>query len=179
MCGCLLLIYWLRQPLRHWLDRLQHFVRQKDHQRQKIACVGHFCDILLMQITAGRSLQAAIQGCLEIGNLSPLHPLLKEVSRKVELGVALPRALQEMADESGLDSIARLARVCKIGYQSGGSITNSIRKLSQQFSEQRYHRAELAASKLSIKILAPLCICIFPATFVVLMFPVFWSFTNY
>ena len=55
---------------------------------------------------------------------------------------------------------------------SGGSLSGVLRAQSEQRLNERFARAEKLALEAPVKLLAPLILCIFPCTFLVLAFPV-------
>jgi tight adherence protein C len=73
--------------------------------------------------------------------------------------MALPEVTQFVASVSTAD-------------RQGVSVTELLRRQSRQIRLSRALSAERHAMKLPVKLLAPLAICIFPCTFLVIAFPI-------
>ena len=57
-------------------------------------------------------------------------------------------------------------------FSNGGSLAGVLRSQADQRLNERFARAERLALEAPVKLLAPLILCIFPCTFLVLAFPV-------
>jgi tight adherence protein C len=134
-------------------------------------------DLLIICIEAGLSLdQAASRAAQELTVAQP------EISD--ELGVVVleqragrPRAdaWKNMADRTGVDSIRHFVTMLVQSEQFGTSVGKTLRVHSDTLRTKRIQTVEEKAAKLSVKLVFPLAIFIFPALFIVALGPAFIS----
>ena len=86
-------------------------------------------------------------------------------------GSARADAWKHLADRTGVDSVRNLVSMLVQSEQFGTSIAKTLRVHSDMLRTKRVQEIEEKAAKLSIKLLFPLVLFIFPALFVVVIGP--------
>lgn len=144
-------------------------------KRQKLLRHGFpdALDLLVVCVEAGLGLKAAIARVAD--ELVSSHPDLAAefelLNAELRAGVETSEALGNLASRNGLDDIRGFAALLSQSMRFGTSIGETLRVYSNEFREKRMQKAEEAAAKLSIKMLFPMVVCIFPSFFVVAIGP--------
>ena len=81
-------------------------------------------------------------------------------------------ALRARARRVDEPDVASLVGALVQAGSGGGSLSTVLRAQSEQRLDERFARAEKLALEAPVKLLAPLILCVFPCTFLVLAFPV-------
>ena len=127
-------------------------------------------DLLLVSVEAGLSLDGAIQKVVEKLH-NPLSEELTFALQEMQLGKRRAEALRNMADRTGVSELSAFVAAVIQADQLGGGISRVLHVQSETLRTQRGLRAREAASKLPVKMLVPLVLCIFPSLFVVVLSP--------
>ena len=90
---------------------------------------------------------------------------------EVRSGFSRERALRNLALRTGVEEIDGLATMVIQSERFGTSIGDALRIYADTARTKRRQRAEETASKIALKLLFPLLICLMPAIFVVLLVP--------
>jgi tight adherence protein C len=156
--------FWLQWRIRH----RQYLIRRG---------LPDVMDLLIICIEAGLSIDPA---CARVSKeLSKAQPELSD-----ELGVVgleqragRPRAdaWKNMADRTGVDSVRHFVTMLVQAEQFGTSIGKALRIHSDTLRTKRVQQVEEKAAKLSVKLIFPLAIFIFPSLFLVALGPAFIS----
>jgi tight adherence protein C len=151
-----------------WLGR-----RIKARQYKLRKGLPDVLDLLIICIEAGLSLdQATARASQELVKAQP--EMCEELTMVVlEQRAGRPRseAWKHLADRTDLDCIRSLVSMLIQSEQLGTSIGKTLRTHSDTMRVQRVQSVEEAAAKLTIKLLFPLVLFIFPALFVVVLGP--------
>jgi tight adherence protein C len=131
-------------------------------------------DLLVICIAAGLSLEAAfdrVRGEVfkqsrELGNS------LEMMGAEMRAGRSTIEALESFADRLGLDEAASFNTMLRQSLELGSDIGEALRIFSEDMRDRRLLRAEEAANKLSVKMILPLGLFIFPVVLLVVMLPV-------
>jgi tight adherence protein C len=131
-------------------------------------------DLLVICIAAGLSLEAAfdrVRGEVfkqsrELGNN------LEMMGAEMRAGRSTIEALESFADRLGLDEAASFNTMLRQSLELGSDIGEALRIFSEDMRDRRLLRAEEAANKLSVKMILPLGLFIFPVVLLVVMLPV-------
>jgi tight adherence protein C len=131
-------------------------------------------DLLVICIAAGLSLEAAfdrVRGEVfkqsrELGNS------LEMMGAEMRAGRSTIEALESYADRLGLDEAASFNTMLRQSLELGSDIGEALRIFSEDMRDRRLLRAEEAANKLSVKMILPLGLFIFPVVLLVVMLPV-------
>jgi tight adherence protein C len=130
-------------------------------------------DMLVICVEAGLSLdQATARTAEELQRAQPvLSDELGMVALEQRAGSARSDAWKHLADRTGVDSVRNLVSMLVQSEQFGTSIAKTLRVHSDMLRTKRVQEIEEKAAKLSIKLLFPLVLFIFPALFVVVIGP--------
>ncbi len=95
----------------------------------------------------------------------------KLLNLELRAGKSRKSALRNLSVRSGLEEVESLVTLLIQTDKFGTSVASALRIYSDSFRTQRYQRAEEKAAKLTVKLIFPLIMLIFPALFVVIMGP--------
>jgi tight adherence protein C len=133
-----------------------------------------FIDLLVICIEAGLSLEAGfdrVRG--EIFKQSvALGTNLEIMGAEMRGGRSTIEALESFSDRLGLDEAGAFVTMLRQSLELGSDIGDALRVFSDEIREKRLLRAEEAANKLSVKMVLPLGLFIFPVVLLVVMLPV-------
>jgi tight adherence protein C len=151
-----------------WLGRR---IKQRQYKIRK--GLPDVLDLLIICIEAGLSLdQATARASQELAKAQP--EMCDELTIVVlEQRAGRPRgdAWKHLADRTDLDCVRSLVSMLIQSEQLGTSVGKTLRNHSDTLRIQRVQAVEEAAAKLTIKLLFPLVLFIFPALFVVVLGP--------
>lgn len=130
-------------------------------------------DLLVVCVEAGLSFTAGIQrlseemkrGCPELAQE------LKIVTHEVLIGKPKADVLRMLANRTEVEELRSLAVTLIQTERLGTSIGQSLRVLADSMRFKRRQRAEEAANKVSVKLVFPLVLLIFPELLIVLVGP--------
>lgn len=130
-------------------------------------------DLMVISVEAGLGLDAALQ---RVGDeMGKVHPVLSEelhiVTMESQMGVPRGEALDNMALRTGTPEVKALVAIINQAEKFGTSVARALRNQADSLRIKRRLRAEEAAQKTTVKLMAPLILFIFPAIFVVLAGP--------
>jgi len=130
-------------------------------------------DMLVICVEAGLSLdQATARTAEELHHAQPiLSDELGVVALEQRAGSARADAWKHLADRTSVDVVRNLVSMLVQSEQFGTSIAKTLRVHSDTLRTKRVQEIEEKAAKLSIKLLFPLVLFIFPALFVVVLGP--------
>jgi len=135
-----------------------------------------FLDVLSLTLESGQNFQSALQMSAqrlpESRFRSDLRGQLQEVLREIRAGESRILALQKFSDRLGLPEVTQFVASVSAAERQGVSVSALLRRQAEQLRSSRALSAERHAMKMPVKLLAPLAICIFPCTFLVLAFPI-------
>jgi tight adherence protein C len=130
-------------------------------------------DLMVICVEAGLGLNSAI---LRVGSeiehvCPPLSRELRMVNREMLAGVTRSRALQNLAERTGIEDVKALVAIMIQTERLGTSIAKSLRVHADNLRVRRRHRAEERARKVAVKLVFPLILCIFPTLLLVILGP--------
>ena len=155
-----------------WLSR-------KARQRQERIRRGlpDALDLLVVCAEAGLGLNAAIQRVA--GEIDIQHPdlagELQLMIMQTRAGIDVRTALKDFDERTNIDDIRSFVTTLLQSMRFGTSISDSLRIYSEEMRDKRLQRAQEQAAKLSIKMLAPIALCIMPAFLLVAIGPAILS----
>jgi len=133
-----------------------------------------FLDLLVVCVDAGLTLDAAfgrVRG--EIGKRSHMLGLnLELMAAEMRAGRSMIEALNSLADRLDLDEAGSFVSMLRQSIALGSDVADALRAFSDEMREKRLLRAEEAANKLTVKMVLPLGLFIFPVVLLVVMLPV-------
>jgi tight adherence protein C len=136
-------------------------------------------DTLTMALEAGCAFGSALQLAVERAADSPLRRALQRCQQEMRAGRGRREALERVALRLGLAPLRAAVAAIVQAEATGVSLAPVIRAMAVRGTRERFSRAEKLAMEAPIRMLAPLVICIFPCTFIVVGFPIaatlFWG----
>lgn len=152
--------------------------RRARHKRRQIErSLPELLDLLVLCVEAGHPLEQAL---VKIGQeLAQHHPHLtqelKTVTLEMTAGGGRARALQQMAQRVGSDTLNGLVSLLIQSERFGTRVSDALVAQAEHMRAQQRRRIEKRAAVMGLKLLFPLIFCIFPALLVVLVGPAFIS----
>ncbi|MCC6932485.1 MAG: type II secretion system F family protein [Deltaproteobacteria bacterium] len=129
-------------------------------------------DTLRLAVDAGLDLSSAMKVVVEKGLKSPLIEELEDVEREMSLGRTRREALKGFADRIGMTEITALVLALVQADQLGASIGPILQVQADMSRQRRWQLAETIVNKMPLKMMAPLVLLIFPASFIILFTPI-------
>lgn len=145
----------------------------KKRQQEIVETLPDATDLLIICMEAGLSFdQALAKVASEIKLKSKiLGQELELLLMEVRTGFTRERALRNLALRTGVEEIDGLATMVIQSERFGTSIGDALRVHAETARTKRRQKAEETASKIALKLLFPLLICLMPAIFIVLLVP--------
>ena len=131
-------------------------------------------DLLVVTLEAGVSFLASVQMAAERLE-GPLGVELRLTLQEQRMGLTTNDALKGMLSRADTPGMRTFVRSVLQGETLGTSTGQIMRNLAIEMRKRRRSAAEERAQKAPIKILFPLVFLIFPAMFIVLLGPAFYS----
>lgn len=131
-------------------------------------------DLLVVCVSAGLSLEAALNRVgNEIGEQDRALGINLEMhGAEVRAGRSTLEALNSLADRLGIDEAASFVATLRQSIELGADVGDALRIFSDEIRDRRLLRAEETANKLSVKLVIPLALFIFPVILMIVMLPV-------
>jgi tight adherence protein C len=138
-------------------------------------------DLMVVCVEAGLGVnQALLRVAEEMDRVSPeISDELTMVTLEMRAGTPRDEALKNMAERTGLQDVRAWVNMMIQTDRFGTSIGESLRIHSDTLRTTRRQRAEEAAAKLTVKMLIPLVLFVFPALFVVILGPAVIAFREF
>jgi tight adherence protein C len=134
-------------------------------------------DLLVVTVESGMG----FSGSLNIASTriqGPLGNELRLAMQEQSMGLSTEEALRNMLDRCETPAMRAFVRSVLQGETLGVSIGQIMRNLADEMRKRRRAAAEEKAQRAPIKLLFPLIFLIFPAMFIVLLAPAFFSLTD-
>lgn len=145
----------------------------RDRQLEIFEAFPDALDLLTICVEAGLSLDAALAKVA--GEMRLKSPILADemelITLEMRAGAGKERALRNFALRTGVEDIDTLVAMLIQSDKFGTSIGESLRIHSDMLRTKRQQRAEEAAAKISVKLVFPLVLCIFPSILIVVVGP--------
>jgi tight adherence protein C len=135
----------------------------------------HAIDLLEVCASSGMGMDMAWNSVgEEMRQVSPsLADEMVLANLEIRLGAARADAMRHMARRTGADELHSLAAVLVQSERFGTSMSEALTLFAQSMREARSHRAQEAAEKMSVKLMLPMLMFIFPALVLVTAGPAF------
>ncbi len=130
-------------------------------------------DLLTLSTEAGQDFSSAMALVVDKGPPGPLLEEFRIAQQAVTLGKTRADALREMAERIDLTELTSFVLALLQAEQLGAGIGKVLRVMGEQMRVKRWNMAEETAGKVPVKLMAPLLMCIFPASFIVLFVPLY------
>jgi tight adherence protein C len=157
--GFFLPIIWLRDVL---------FARHQQMRKK----LPYALDLLTLGVEAGLDFTAALQRIVQKLGENPLSEEFAIMLNEILMGKNRADALRDLGDRNNLMELTSVVSALVQADELGASLAPVLRIQAAQMRVRRAQRAEEQAMKAPVKILFPLVLCIFPATFIIILGPV-------
>ncbi|WCE29112.1 type II secretion system F family protein [Vibrio sp. SCSIO 43137] len=155
---------------------LPNFILEKyvNKRKEKMrAAVPDALDLLVVCTESGLGFNAAMQ---RVANeLTVSHPdfadELDTVCVKIQAGVSIKDAFNELIRRTGLIEITGLVKMLNHASRVGGSLAKTLRDYNEDYRDRRQQEAEEVAAKIPTKMLFPMILLIWPCFFIVAIGP--------
>jgi len=136
--------------------------------------------MVTMCVSSGLSLRDALPHVA--AEIRPLHPALARefeiIQAQAEAG-SMSQALRQFAQRTDAPDIRSLAAIVGHTERLGTNVAMALRDYAQNVRRARRLRSEERASKLSIKMLFPIILCLAPPVYLVLCGPAILELSNF
>jgi tight adherence protein C len=127
-------------------------------------------DLLTATIEAGLGFAGSLQLVADRFQ-GPLGQELRLTLHEQGMGLSTDQALSNLVERCETPSVRAFARAVSQGETLGVSIGSMMRNLAAETRKRRRQNATEKVQKAPVKMLFPLVFCVFPALFIVLLFP--------
>lgn len=134
-------------------------------------------DLTAMLLQAGSSLSAALVRVAEAPKITPLTFELMRLRQRLQSGVGLEQALQQLANRLPLPEVNAFVMTAMHAIKNGSVLSDALLFQAQQRRQEALLRMEKRAQEAPVKLLLPLVLCFFPVSFLLLLGPVFLRFS--
>ena len=145
----------------------------KERKKELNRGLADALDLMVVCVEAGLGVnQALLRVSEEMDRVCPpIADELAMVTLEMRAGTPRDQALRGLAVRTGNEDIRSWVNMMIQTDRFGTSIADSLRIHSDTLRTKRHQRAEEAASKLTVKMLIPLVLFVFPAIFIVILGP--------
>jgi tight adherence protein C len=165
-----------------WMLPYFHVSRKVRKRQESIRlALPDSLDLMVVCVEAGLALnQAIVRVAEEIDRVSPeMSEELTIINLEIRAGTPRDEALRHFAERTGVEDVKAFVSMLLQTDRFGTSIADSLRVHADTLRTKRRQRAEEAAAKLTVKMLFPLIMFVFPAFFVVLLGPSIFLFKDF
>lgn len=152
---------------------LQRKIRRQQQQMQRE--FPFMLDLLTLSLEAGMGIQSALQLCVAQLPSHQLRSHLQLTLDDLRTGLNRDQAFIRFAQRVALDEAHAFVAALQQSFELGGSLGPLLRQQAHQRRQERFLRAEKKALEAPVKMLLPLVVCIFPCTFLVIGYPLFFQ----
>jgi tight adherence protein C len=139
--------------------------------------IPELIDLLVVTVEAGLGFVASLRLASE-RIAGPLGEELRLTVQEQTMGLSATEALKNFVTRAETPATRSFVRSVTQGERLGVSMGQIMRNLALEMRKRRKAAAEERAQKAPIKILFPLAFLIFPALFIVILYPAFHSIFN-
>jgi len=133
-------------------------------------------DTLRLAVDAGLDFGSAMAVVVEKGRRGPLLEELEKVERDMSLGMTRADSFRKFAERLAMPEINAFVLALIQADQLGASIGPVLKTQSDMARTKRWQIAEILVNKMPMKMLGPLVVFIFPASFIILFTPLLIQF---
>jgi len=151
------------------------FILQRDRTRQEEVrhSLPDAIDLLEICVSSGIGLDMAWNMVAnEFESVSPILASAMDLSNfEMHLGVSRAESMRNMAARTGADQLSSLAAILIQSERFGTSVGEALRTFATSMREERTFIAEEQAERMSVKLIIPMVLFIFPAIIIVVIGP--------
>ena len=156
-----------------FLPNLYLYRKLRQRQREIYKHLPEAVDLLEICVSSGLGLDMAWNIVAdEIRQVSAvLSGSMSLTNFEMHLGVSRIEAMKHMAERTGVDELKSLAAILIQTDRFGTSIAETLKVFAQSIREERSFVAQEAAEKMSVQMIIPLVLFIFPAVLITMVGP--------
>jgi tight adherence protein C len=154
----------------YFVPDLLIYSRATERQEQLQRDLPDVLDKIVISVEAGLGFEAAMAATARAGR-GPLADELVRTTQDIGLGMARRDAYEALQRRTRSDDLTSFVRGVIQAEEHGSSMSAMVRIQSKEMRMKRKLRAEAKAGKVSVKLLGPLMVCIFPVLFIVVLAP--------
>jgi tight adherence protein C len=156
-----------------FLPNIFLYYRLRQRQQEIYRHLPEAVDLLEICVSSGLGLDMAWNIVAdEIRQVSPvLSGSMSLPNFEMHLGVSRIEAMKHMAERTGVDELKSLAAILIQTDRFGTSIADTLRIFAQSIREERSFVAQEMAEKMSVQMIIPLVLFIFPAVLITMVGP--------
>lgn len=147
-------------------------VRRGSKRAREHADLPFYLELIVICLESGTTLSGAIEHAVRMGPGGELNRQLARLLAEQRAGRSLRDALVDLGERADAAEIETFASACVAAQLYGADLARVLRELASQVRDRLYLDAEQRALRAPVKMIAPLVLCIFPCTFIVLAFPI-------
>ncbi|GAA6527555.1 type II secretion system F family protein [Intrasporangium sp. DVR] len=153
-----------------WLPNLLVYNAALRRQEQVARGLAEALDMLTVCVEAGQGFDAALVQVARSTD-GPISGEFARVLSEVQIGKSRSEAFAALGDRVSLADVKNFVSAIIQADKLGIPIASVLREQTAAMRLSRRQRAEEKAQKVTVKILFPLLLCIFPAMFIVILGP--------
>ena len=148
--------------------------RKEGRMRRLRAAFPDALDLMVVCVEPGLALPQAMERVAEemLVSQPELAEELAIVNAEIRAGVPNTKALQHLAERTGLADVQGLVSLLAQSIRFGTSVADTLRIYAEEFRDRRTQAAEEQAAKIGTKLVFPLILCLWPSFFLVAIGPV-------
>jgi tight adherence protein C len=156
-----------------FLPNLAVSVRRERRRAEVQRHLPDAIDLLEICVASGMGIDMAWNAVSdEIRRVSPvLADEMELASLETSLGVVRATAMRHMAERTGAEDISSLVALLVQSERFGTGLVDALHTFAHSMRESRSQRTEEAAEKMSVKLLFPMVLFIFPVLFIIMCGP--------
>lgn len=149
------------------------WLRDKIKQRQLVIekQFPFFLELQVLTMRAGLNFTSAISHSVDRMPKGPVKDEFDRLLREIRTGRSRRDALVQMARRVKMPALTNYVATINQAEETGGELGDVLVSQANQRRAERFLRAEKLANQAPVKMLAPLLICLFPSTLVVIFAP--------
>lgn len=154
----------------YFVPDLLIYSRAVERQDQIQRDLPDVLDKIVISVEAGLAFEASLSKTARAGQ-GPLADELVRTVQDISLGMARRDAYEALQRRTSSEDLTAFVRGVIQAEEHGSSMSSMVRIQSKEMRLKRKLRAEGKAGKVSVKLLGPLMVCIFPVLFIVVLAP--------
>ena len=158
-----------------WLAPAIYIDKRKEGRMRRLrAAFPDALDLMVVCVESGLALPQAMERVAEemLVSQPELAEELAIVNAEIRAGVPNTKALQHLAERTGLADVQGLVSLLAQSIRFGTSVADTLRIYAEEFRDRRTQAAEEQAAKIGTKLVFPLILCLWPSFFLVAIGPV-------
>ncbi|NTV97432.1 MAG: type II secretion system F family protein [Thiobacillus sp.] len=146
--------------------------RIEARRRQTFKALPFMLDLITLCVEGGLNFDGALRQAVDKGPTGALRDEFSRLLRDLRAGKPRAEALRDLSGRMDLPAVSHFVGTLIQAEATGMSLGPILRAQAEQRRTERFARAEKLAMEAPVKLLFPLLAFIFPAVFLILLFPI-------